>query len=59
MNENIVSILFVMIPKTPNQQSNMMGLSSLNVIFILPIDHVFWGSKAAKLVMSSKRLYNS
>jgi hypothetical protein len=47
MNENIVSILFVMIPKIPKQQFDMMGLSNLNVIFILPIDHVFWGSKAS------------
>jgi len=45
MNENIVSILFVMIPKTPKQQSNMMGLSSLNVIFNFPTNDVFWGSK--------------
>jgi hypothetical protein len=41
MNENIVSILFVMIPKTPKQQSIMMGLYSLNVIFILPTNDVF------------------
>ncbi len=43
MNENIVSISFVIIPKTSKQQSNMMGLSSLNVIFILPTNDVFWG----------------
>jgi hypothetical protein len=36
-----------MIPKTPKQQYDMMGLSSFNVIFILPTNDGFWGSIAS------------